>query len=601
MADITPVPITPPPGVVLTESPLVAKGRFNASDGVRWVKGLPQKLGGNVRAVSTPTSGTPRVAHAWRDNQADNFIAVGTYRKLYVYDSNFVQNDITPIRATGTLPNNPFTPAPFALPVVVHHPSHGVSAGDTVYYSGATTFNGITMNGTFVVQNVVDVDNYTVNAPNNAGPSGAAGGGAAVIYTYEISVGVENPAFGLGYGVGSYGLGTYGSPHSGSTIAIEPRVWSLDHFGKLLVATYNGGTVYSFDPTQSQPWGEASGKVALKVDASAPIDCRALFVTPERFIFALRENMNVSWCSQGDPTTWTPATNNTANTRTLTEGTKLVGGRVLGPFVSMVWSDGAAYAFSYTGGTVVYNSQLIAKNCGLIAPNAVISNGGIAYWMGTDNFFMYDGSVHPIPNVEDIRRYVYDQIDQTYAYQCTASYIPKYNEIWFSFTPVGQQNPTLTVVYSIDLQCWWPLSKARHAGTFFTQGDTRPYLPASDGYLYQHENTNDDNGASLPWTMTLSPSPLDEGLHTVDVVYATFDFFQASGSINCMLTGWDYLNDESVPIDSDTEVWIPGTTENSDIRISGRYVGMNFSGNTLGQYFRMGHPVVNIQPAGTRT
>lgn len=593
MSELTPVPITPAPGVLSTESPLVAKGRFIASDGVRWVRGLPQKNGGKVKAVATPTSGTPRVAHAWRDNQADNFIAVGTYRKLYVYDSAFLQNDVTPYRATGTLGNNPFTTVNTSNLVTVNQSAHGVSPGDTVIYAGATTFNNVTMNGAFIVVTVTDASNFVITATTTANASGA-GGGNAVTFSYEIAIGVENPAYGLGYGVGGYGIGTYGSAHSSSTIYIEPRVWSLDHFGKFLVATYNGGTVYQFDPTQAQPWPRA-----VKVDASAPTDCRALFVTPERFVFALRESMTVSWCSQGDFTTWTPAASNTANSRTLTDGTKMVGGRVLGPYMSMVWSDGAAYLFQYTGGTVVYGSQLLARNCGLIAPNAAVTVGGIAYWMGTDNFFMYDGTVRPINNVEDIRRTIYDSLDQNYAYQCTATYIPKFNEVEFAYTIIGQQNPTKCIVYSIDQQCWWPLSEARHAGTNFTQGDTRPYIPESDGFLYQHENTNDENGVAMPWTLTLAPYALSEGRTWYDVQSIIFDFFQASGTINVTVNAYDYINDGVTPIDTDTEAWVAGT-EISDIRVSGRYLGIVISGSDLGQYWRWGHPVAMVRQAGKR-
>jgi hypothetical protein len=594
MSQIQPVPITPAPGVLNTESPLIAAGRFTNSDGVRWVRGLPQKNGGFVRAVTTPTSGTPRIAHAWRDNQADNFIAVGTYRKLYVYDSGFVQNDITPFISTGTLGNNPFTTVNTSATVTVTHTAHGVNPGDTVIYAGATTFNNVTMNGTFIVQTVIDANSYTITAVTTANASGA-GGGNAVTFQYEIPIGTENPAFGLGYGVGGYGLGTYGSPHASSTIVVEPRVWSLDHFGKFLVATYNGGTVYQFDPTQVQPWPRA-----VKVSGSPPTDCRALFVTPERFVFVLRDNMVVSWCSQGDFNTWTPASGNTANSRTLTDGTKLVGGRVLGPYLSMVWSDGAAYLFQYTGGTVVYGSQLIARDCGLIAPNAVVSVNGIAYWMGTDNFFLYDGAVKPMPNVEDIRRNVYNNLDQTYAYTCTATYIAKFNEIWFSWTVKGQTNPTMVMVYSIDQQCWWPLTLMRHAGTHFTQGDTRPYIPATDGYLYQHENTNDNNGAGYVFTLTLAPYALSKGLYWVDVESIRFDFFQAVGNISITVNAWDYLNDNPSPIDTDTETWIPGTTEISDIRVSGRYAGLTISGSDLGQYWRWGLVVANTRQAGRR-
>jgi hypothetical protein len=68
-----------------------------------------------------------------------------------------------------------------------------------------------------------------------------------------------------------------------------------------------------------------------------------MFVTQERFVVALLIGMIVQWCSQGDYMTWTPSATNTANARTLTVGTKLVAGRVLGPFLSLIWSDAACY------------------------------------------------------------------------------------------------------------------------------------------------------------------------------------------------------------------------------------------------------------------
>lgn len=565
-------------------------GRYIDSDGVRWVKGKPQKNGGNVRAVTTPAVGQPRTAHAWRDNQADNFIAVGTYKKLYVYDSSFAQNDITPYSSTGTLGNNPFTPTNGSPNISVTHASHGRNAGDTIIFTGATAVGGLTLNGTWTVLTVTNSNAYVFVAGGNAS-SNTAGGGAAVAFSYEISVGTENPAFGLGYGVGGYGIGTYGDPHSSSTIVIEPRVWSEDHFGKFLVATYNGGTVFQFDPTQAQPWPRA-----VKVDSTAPTDCRALFVTPERFVFALRENMVVGWCSQGDFTIWTPASSNTANTRTLTEGTKLIGGRVLGPYVSLVWTDAALYSFQYSGNQYVYQSALVAKNCGLIGPNAVVTVSGVAYWMGTDTFFMFNGSVQIIPNVDDIRKFVFDALDPAYGYSCTATYIAKYNEIRFSYVIAGQQVPTKTVVYSITQQCWWPLNEGRHAGTHFTQGDTRPYIPATDGYLYQHENGYDNNGVAIAWTMTMAPVAMESSRQNMQIEGIRYDFFELTGSVSILVQAWDQIDE--APMDNDSDTLTSSTL--SDLRVGGRFMGQTISGNDLGQYFRLGIPTAFVMPIGTR-
>lgn len=596
MAKTTPLPITPPPGVVLTETGRVAEGRWIASSKIRFVKGLPQKLGGNLAITTVPTSGQPRASHAWRDNASNSYFAVGTYRKLYVYDPSWAQNDVTPYRDEGTLGNNPFTTTNGSPIVTASDTLHGENIGDTVIFAGSTAVGGITPNGTFTVLEVVDANTYKFTFTSNA-TSGATGGGAAVTYKYEIPIGSELGAYGLGYGVGGYGIGTYGTEHDSSTIFIEPRIWSLDHFGQFLVAAYNGGSIYLFDPTDAQPWPRA---VLISSDPGLPTDVRAMFVTPERFIFALRTGMLVQWCTQGDYTIWTPATGNTANIRTLTEGTKLVTGRVLSDFISLVWTDAALYRFQYTGSTYVYNSSMVAKDCGALSPGGVVTAGGIAYWIGQDTFWMYAGAVAPMPNVEDIRKYIYDLIDINAGYQANASYWPQHNEIAFFITVEGDLTPTIGVLFSIENQCWAPLDFGRMSGSHFTQGDTRPIMAASDGLLYQHEVGNDDNGVAMPWSIQLAPYAMGEGSTHMDVEYIIGDFKDQVGDITITLDTYNYLNDSTFE-DTDTGTFAPTDSDPVDMRVSGRYVGMTLSCGSLGSYFRFGKPVAFIKPSGRRT
>lgn len=595
MATLTPLPITPPPGVVLTESNRVAEGRYTGSRNVRFVKGRPQKLGGNLKITTEATSGQPRASHAWRDNSQNSYFSVGTYRKLYAYDPNWAQSDITPYRDEGTLGNDPLTTTNGSAVVTVEDTLHGLSIGDTVVIAGATAVGGITPNGTFLVDSVIDSGHYTYTFTSTA-TSDATGGGAAVTYKYEISVGSELGTYGLGYGVGGYGLGGYGEEHDSSTIYIEPRIWSLDHFGELLVAAYNGGSIYKFDPTDAQPWPRAE---IISADPGLPTNVRAMFVTPERFIMALCAGMQVVWCSQGDPDTWTPAIDNTANIRTLTEGTKLVGGKVLADFISLVWTDAALYRFQYNGSTYIYASSMVGKDCGLLSPGASVTAGGIGYWMGQDTFWMYNGAVVPMPNVEDIRKYVYDRVDINSGYQCNAAYWPQHNEIVFFITEEGETTPNFGVLFSIENQCWAPLDFGRVSGAHFTQGDTRPYMAASDGHLYQHEIGNDDNGVAMPWSLTLAPYALNEGGTHMDIEYIIPDYKDQVGTITMTIDTYDYLNDSTFE-DSETETVAATDSGEVDFRVSGRYIGLTQSCDELGCYFRMGKPVAWIKPSGKR-
>jgi hypothetical protein len=209
-------------------------------------------------------------------------------------------------------------------------------------------------------------------------------------------------------------------------------------------------------------------------------------------VIGLCDQMQVNVCSQGDPTTWSPGTTNTAFARTLQIGSKLVGGRVLAPFISMVWSDSAAYIFQYTGSQFLYNSSLAGLDCGLIAPGAAVTIDGIAYWMGPDNFYAYAGSAVPIPNVEDIRKYVFDALPDNLGYQCTAVYIPKYHEIWFLYPTAGSTRPTNYAGFHINDQVWsvgtlnyyssFGVTAGRTSGHHFSAGDTSPIMASDDGY-----------------------------------------------------------------------------------------------------------------------
>lgn len=594
MAQLQPLPIMPPPGVVMTESRRVVEARWIDSHNMRFVKKLPQKIGGWVRAYAEATSGAPRALHAWRDNVSVQYLAAATYRKLYVYDDNLEQQDITPFSQQGTLGANPIDTVSGSDIVTVTDPGHGLIAGDTVYLSGASSVGGIDPNGVWVVYTVIDAGHYTFLAGTSAS-STDTGGGSGIDYAYEINVGVEAGAYGYGWGIGGWGIGTWGTARPFSTIFIEPRIWSLDHFGQLLLASYNGGSIYKFDPTSSRPWGRAE-----VVDASAPDNCRAVFVTPERFVFALLDNMQVAWCSQGDYTIWTPAIGNTANIRTLTEGTKLVSGRVLADFVSLVWTDAALYRFQYTGSTYVYNSSMVAKDCGLIAPGAAVTAGGVAYWMGPDTFWMYDGAVRTMPNVEDIRDVVFKSLRTDYVYQATAVFVPKYNEVWFFYTETGHENPSAGLIYSIENQCWSPLDMGRVSGTHFTQGDTRPYMGMPDGVIMQHENGNDDDGAVLPTRLVLAPYAMAEGGLHMDCEYLVSDFKDQIGDISLTVVTWDRLND-TAPEDTASDVIEASDTGTIDLRVSGRHIGLVLETSSLGSHYRFGKPVAFVKQSGRRT
>lgn len=84
-----------PPGVYRNSTDYTAGLRWHDVNLVRWIDGTLAPVGGWQLFSITPVTGSCRGLFAWRDNEADAWLAVGTNEKLYVLgDGNIA--DITP-------------------------------------------------------------------------------------------------------------------------------------------------------------------------------------------------------------------------------------------------------------------------------------------------------------------------------------------------------------------------------------------------------------------------------------------------------------------------------------------------------------------------
>lgn len=175
------VKILPRPGMVKTDSAYISEGRYIDGDKVRFVSGLPEKLGGWAEAIDETLSGVARGIVAWRDADGIRRVGIGTHTKLYETSFSSLTN-ITPFRSltTGTLTNPLDTNG--TTTVTVNDTAHGLTTGDQVYIKNGTTIDGLDLNGWFMVT-VSDADTYTITSPTAASGS-TTGGGGTVNYEY---------------------------------------------------------------------------------------------------------------------------------------------------------------------------------------------------------------------------------------------------------------------------------------------------------------------------------------------------------------------------------------------------------------------------------
>ena len=218
------------------------------SDKMRFRQGTPEKIGGWVRISATTFLGVCRSLWNWVTLASLNLIGVGTNLKFYI-ESGGAYNDITPIRSTVTINNNPFA-LTASTTVTVTDNGHGCFTGDFVTFSGATDIGGGGTNVTAAVLNqnfqvtVIDSNTYTIVisvTPNATAIAASPGGGAGVIAAYEIHAGPAYAVALTGWGGGAWGSGTWGF---GTNSVNAIQLWSQNNFGEDLIFGPRGGGIY---------------------------------------------------------------------------------------------------------------------------------------------------------------------------------------------------------------------------------------------------------------------------------------------------------------------------------------------------------------------
>lgn len=601
------LPVEIPPGYVKVDSPLAERGRYTDGFAVRFFRGRPQKVGGWVALLTSTLLGIIRGLKSWNDLTAQQWIAAGTTQKLYaISNTGFAPQDITPFVSTIT-PTSPFTTTSGSNVVTVHFPSHLASVGQILFITGASPLGGITLSGEYAITVIVDNDNFQIQAGSTATSSVTDGGTPTL--SLELAPGLTSPSSGFGWGAGTWSTGTWGTPRtSGAAISFDPLSWSLDNFGKLLLAAPLNGSLYVWDPTNiAQPR-------ALAVTGSNPPPSimTGFFVTAERFVIAFGTNstgsqnlMQFHWCAQGDYTDWnaselTGAVGSPSGIRSVTRGRKIMAGSDIGGQVSLMWTDSALYTHTYTGSNFVFNTALAGVDCGLIGPKAFAVVGTTAYWLSPGGFFMSQGGSAPvkIPNHEDISEWLFQNLRQFYSIQTLAWYNPRFNEVWFDFVPNGQVQPAFCAVYNIEGQFWFTDQLVRTAATRFDGQDNRPILAGSDGQLYQHEQGVDANGAPLPWSLQTALLELETGQVSFGVDSYYPDMERQSGRVTLTLNAYDRT--PKPVMETGVNSFVPGDDQ-VDFRIAGREIAMTMSGGTaLGDDFRLGSPKIEITRSGRR-
>ena len=601
------------------------EGGWFDGDKIRFRSGYVERIGGWIKTGQTPFAGTCRKLHDFTTLASENLLFMGTNTKAYLEDSGALF-DITPIRRTVTLGTDAFTTQNTGQGIInVADVGHGVKVGDYVTFSGATAFDGLTtgdLNKEQIVTEIVSANVYKVNTGGVCTSGSTAGGGASIVAVYQINVGLNNTVLGPGWGAGTWGRFTWGSG-AGSLAGQTLRLWFADDYGEDLLMNIADGTIYYWDATGTT-LARAVPLTSLAGANEVPTIARKVLVSEtDRHVLCFGANpiyeteqdpLLIRWSSQESVTDWVPSATNTAGDIRLSQGSEIITAIRTSRQI-LVWTDHSLHSVQFIGPPYTFGTALLGDNIRIAGPNVAIGVNDIVFWMGQENFYMYDGRIQALPC--SVRDYVFNDMNRNQSFKFHAGSLASQNEVWWYYCSESSEEIDRYVVYNYLEQVWYYGILSRTAWNDRASGQrSYPQAASTDQYLYNQENGLDDG--------SVTPSvAVDAYIQSADFDIGDGDNFMLIRRIlpdlsfnnstaenpeviftmvarNFSGTG---TNSGSVSGDVVRTTTIGGGHDYTDqlfMRLRGRQMALRVSNDTTGVKWRLGAPRLDMRPDGRR-
>jgi len=622
------MPITklqfPRPGINKQDTAYGAQGGWIDSDNVRFRYGVPEKIGGWQIASNYNLIGNPTDIHTYTANDGTSLCALGTNNKLYVLYNNYFY-DVTPLTTTIAAV---FTMTSATTIVNVLATSSGTQPGDFVTFSSVsgvsvanTAINNTSMASQFQVYNTVDANTFQINLDGLGNPGTVTTSGSAAGAAFQITAGVPTTQYGNGWSAMTWSALTWDTPRTDSVKTQDTRIWKLDNFGQDLIATIIGGSSYYLntsnflnDPTNTKATLITQAPTRANYMTVDAINRSVVYfgtqTTPGTT--TTFDPMTVLFSSQESYTDYVPTAVNTAGFQRLSHGNSIITavptrGNIL------ILTNISAHSMQYVGPPYTFGFSQIGSNCGAISPHCGIEAQNVVFWMSTNAFYMFDGTVKQIPcSVQD---YVFGNINLGVASNILyAGSNSKFAEISWFYPSSNSSYIDSVVTYNYRENVWTIGSLARTTWAdkdIFDYPLATQYLPNSTTNAsptvygltggvttvwYQENGANAGSTAMTSYIQTADIA-IAEGEDFIFVKKVIPDFKNVNGSLQMQVNVINYPQASSY---TQANLTVFSTTTYLSMRARGRFITVKLQSSNLGDTWRLGTASLEIQPDGKR-
>lgn len=594
----------------------------------RWKTGTAQQVGGWQKFTSSAVLGTMRSLFPWSTLNGQRYYATGTNLKYYIIRGN-APVDITPIRRTVTLANDPFAITTGSAVMTVTDVANGSVVNDFVTFSGATTIGGnvtaAVLNQEYQITSIIDDDTYTVELTVTSDTTDAAGGGAAVEAEYQINVGLDTTALGNGWGTGPWGSGGWGEGSSTNVETDQLRLWTEDNYGEDLLFNPRDGGIY-FKDMSANIADRAVNLATLYPSGSVPIVARQVLVSDnDRHVMAfatngegsvIQDRLLLRWSDRENAGEWAADTTTTAGELRLEGGSEFLKA-VETTTEILAFTDTTLHSVRFVGAPLTFGQTRIGTNIQLLGPNAVVSTGAETAWMANGRFQMYDGVVRDLPC--DIRSYVFEILNNAQNEKIVAGVNRTYAEIIWLMPVNGSEENNFYV--AMNYEDWsnpiWYYGHFNNVGrTTWIDAwfEATPLAGSTDGYIYSHEFGATDNSSGTPAKLDswLKSSVFELGtggdfmLVSRIIPDVSFDGSSTSSPrVNITFEKRDYpgsafATGPDAPVTQTVSLPVEQYTAKVDKRFRARSVQIGIESDAVGTAWELGVPRLYMAPDGQR-
>jgi len=617
------------PGVNRDQTNYTNEGGWYECDKIRFRSGMPQKIGGWLKATAQVLIGICRQMFTWVTSDSDNLMAVGTSKKVYI-DAGANLYDITPLQHSsvnlGAAPG-PFTATTGSAIITVSYAtdtSYPPEVNNYVTFSGATGLGG---NITAAILNaaygyeILSVDTvaftYTIQVTAVATAGDTAKGGATVIAKYDIDVGYAINVFGYGWGAGAWGRGTWGSGAI-TPVTIYQRDWFFDNFDNDLVANIRNGVPYywALDAafvTRAIPLADIPGA------SNVPTKVMQLLVSQgSKHLLAFGataygdttfDPLLIRWSNQDDPGNFTPEQTNSAGFIRVSRGSVIIRAIPTRQEI-LVFTDATLNSLQFLGTTDVFGIQELSDNISIASPRAAVVVSNNAFWMGTDKFYVYSGRVDTLPCT--LRNHVFENLNYAQLDQVVCGTNEQWNEVWWQYPTANSLTNDAYVIYNHVDKIWYYGTLNR---TAWNDSPLRQYPQAVGGadgeqYIYNQESGVDNDVLPMESYIVSSDFDIVDGEQFLLIKRIIPDVsFTGSNTIvnpNPQVTmtmkprnfpGADY---STSPAKDVIQTSVTTYTNQIFLRARAREMGFGISSEDLGVQWQLGSPRLDGKQDGKR-